>query len=293
MTVGTIQSVGEVSAPDLDRDRRLVRAAVDGRWEKDHLVARLTRQLPLLLVWARREFRIRYRQSGLGLLWSVIQPLSTLAIYGAVLSGVLHVSSEGFPYISFAYAGLVPWAFTSTAIAASIPSLMNSGAVVGKVYFPREVIPLATVGASVVDLGITTAIFLVILGVQGVGYSIHLIALVPIFVMLILWVAVVAIFGSVLTVFMRDLRYAVGLILQLLFFATPIMYPPTLLHGSVSVVSKLNPLAVAVTAVRSAALAKHWPDWSAIGVFGLIALGLYFLVISYVRSVEPRIVDVL
>jgi lipopolysaccharide transport system permease protein len=250
-------------------------------------------ELPLLTVWARREFRIRYRQSGLGILWSIIQPLAVLAIYGTVLSTVLHVSSEGFPYISFAYSGLVIWTFVSSSIGQAVPALLGASAVVAKIYFPREVIPLAVVGASMIDLGIGTTIFLIILIVQGVGISLYIIALLPIFAVLIVWVASICVLGSVLTVFVRDLRQTIGLLLQLLFFATPIMYSAQLVHGKLRVIDKINPFAVIVTAIRTAALHKASPDWLVLGLFFLIGAIVYIGAIAYTRSVEPRIVDVI
>jgi lipopolysaccharide transport system permease protein len=270
-----------------------VRTAVDGRWEHDPLFRRIRLQLPLLAVWTRREFRVRYRQSALGVTWSVVQPLATLAIFGVILRSVLHVSSEGYPYISFAYAGLVPWTFALNGIGTAVPSVMNAAPVAGKVYFPREVIPIATVGVSAIDLAISIVLFAVILGVQGVGYSYHLVAIIPILVVLTIVVLGIGIFLGVLTVFLRDLRYAVPLVLQLLFIATPIMYPPALYHGKLAEANRFNPFSVIVTAVRQVSLAKQWPDWSALGVVAAAGLVLLTLVLFYTRSVEPRLVDVM
>jgi len=270
-----------------------VRAAVAGRWEHDPLLRRVVRQLPLLRVWTRREFRVRYRQSALGVTWSVVQPLATLAIFGVILRTVLHVSSEGYPYISFAYAGLVPWTFALNGIGTSVTSVMNAGQVAGKVYFPREVIPIATVGVSAIDLCISSVLFFVILAIQGVGFTYHLLAMIPIFLVLLVIVTGIGVLLGVLTVFLRDLRYAVPLILQLVFIATPIMYSPQLLHGKLATVEKFNPFAAVVDAVRQVALAKQWPDWSQLGLWGLIGVVFFALVLAYTRSVEPRIVDVM
>jgi lipopolysaccharide transport system permease protein len=276
----------EVAATD-------IRTAVDGRWEHDPLLRRIHRQLPLLAVWTRREFRIRYRQSALGVTWSILQPLAMLAIFGAILKGVLHVSSEGYPYISFAYAGLVPWTFALNGIGTAVPSVMNAAPVAGKVYFPREVIPIATVGVSAIDLGISLVLFAVILAVQGVGFSYHLVAMIPIFAVLAIVVLGLGILGGMVTVFFRDLRYAVPLILQLLFIATPIMYPPSLFHGKLAEVNRINPFSVIVTAVRAVSLAKQWPDWSALGVVAAAGMVLLVAVLFYTRSVEPRLVDIM
>ena len=138
-----------------------------------------------------------------------------------------------------------------------------------------------------------TVLFAVILGVQGVGYSYHLLAIIPIFLILAVVVLGLGIFLGVLTVFLRDLRYAVPLILQLLFIATPIMYPPSLYHGKLAELNRLNPFSVIVTAVRQVSLAKQWPDWTALGVVAAAGLALLTLVLYYTRSVEPRLVDVM
>ncbi|MFZ0665645.1 MAG: ABC transporter permease [Acidimicrobiales bacterium] len=270
-----------------------VRTAVDGRWEHDPLLRRVRTQLPLLAVWTRREFRVRYRQSALGITWSIVQPLATLAIFGIILRSVLHVSSEGYPYISFAYAGLVPWTFALNGIGTAVPSIMNAAPVAGKAYFPREVITIATVGVSAIDLAISTALFFIIIGIQGVGFSYHLIAMIPIFLVLAIIVLGLGIFLAVLTVFLRDLRYLVPLVLQLLFIATPIMYPPSLLKGKLAIFARINPFAAIVDAVRQVALAKQWPDWPLLGVHAAIGLVFLFVVLLYTRSVEPRLVDVM
>jgi lipopolysaccharide transport system permease protein len=270
-----------------------VRSAADGRWEHDPLLWRVRLQLPLLVVWTRRVFRVRYRQSALGVMWSVIQPVATLAIFGVILRGVLHVSSEGYPYISFAWAGLAPWTFASVGIGNAVSSILNESQLAGKVYFPREVIPIATIGASAIDLVISTALLAVLLAIQGIGFSYHLLAIIPIYALLLVVVLGLGILGGVLTVFLRDLRYAVPLIIQLTFIATPIMYSPTLMHGTLASLNRINPFAVVVIAIRQAALAKQWPDWSLLGVHGGVALVFLILVLMYTRSVEPRLVDVM
>jgi lipopolysaccharide transport system permease protein len=170
---------------------------------------------------------------------------------------------------------------------------MNAAPVAGKVYFPREVIAIATVGVSAIDLAISSALFFIIIGIQGVGFSYHLIAMIPIFLVLAIIVLGLGIFLGVLTVFLRDLRYAVPLVLQLLFIATPIMYPPTLLKGKLAIFTRINPFAVVVNSVRQVALAKQWPDWPLLGVHAAIGLAFLFLVLLYTRSVEPRLVDVM
>lgn len=263
---------------------------MDGRWEHESLGSRLRGQVPLLIAWTRKEYQARYRQSALGLTWSVLQPLAILAGYGAVLGGVLKVSSDGYPYIAFAYAGLVPWSFLSSVLSTSPASLMGAGNVVGKVYFPREVVPLAQVLTFVIDLVIATALMLVILLATGVGISYTMLALIPIYAVLIVLASAAGVFLATLTVFVRDVRYGVPLVVQLLFIVSPIMYSASLIPQGW--VNKVNPVAVLVTAVRDVSLRHTWPDWTLLGMHGLLYAVLFLAVIAYVRSVEPRIVDV-
>lgn len=268
------------------------RSAADGKWEHDPLTTRLRSGLPLLGIWGRREFRIRYRQSALGFLWSIVQPAAMLAVFGFVMARVLKVGSEGYPYISFVYVGLVPWTFVATSLSTGFGSLVSATPILGKVYFPREIIPLAVVAASAVDLLIGTGLLVVVLVVQGVGLSVTLVAVIPVYVVLALWVGAVTVLGAVITVFIRDLRLAIGLLLQLMFIASPITYPASLLPESVRWLKTVSPMIVIVEAMRDAALRRQWPAWGSLAAHGLIAAVILLGSIIYTRSVEPRIVDV-
>lgn len=269
------------------------RCAADGKWLNDPLQARLRDEAALLRVWSRREYRIRYRQSLLGLGWAVLQPLATLAVYGTVLAGLLGIDAPGgLPYASFAFAGLVPWTFVASAIAAGVPATVNASSLISKVYFPREVIPLSVALACSLDLAIATVILLLLSLAQGISIGPALLALLVIDAILVLWVAAGTIFAASLTVFVRDLRHVLPFALQLLFFASPIMYPSTLLPARWRWLEDANPLAYAAEATRDAVLRNEWPDVALLcGHLTLSSLAL-ILAVAYTRSVEPRMVDV-
>ncbi len=269
-----------------------VRTAADGRWEHDRIGRRVRLALPLLAAWAKKEYNIRYRQSLLGIAWSVIQPLAILAIFGGIMAGVLHVSSDGKPYISFAWAGLVPWTFVSSVLLITVQSLIGAMPVAGKVYFPREIVPLAQVCAFAIDLLIGTSILIVIVLAQGLGLSVTIFALVPVDLMIIAWVAAFATFSATVAVFIRDLRFVVPLLMQLLFIGTPIMYSATLFPARFRWINDINPLAVAVTSTRRVAVLHAWPQWDLLLAQAAVAVAALWLAISYVRAVEPRLVDV-
>jgi lipopolysaccharide transport system permease protein len=268
----------------------LTRGAVDGKWEHEGLLRRLHSEIPLLLAWTRKEYVSRYRQSALGLTWSVLQPMAILAGYGFVLGHVLKVSSDGLPYVAFAYAGLAPWSFLASVLGLATGALLNVSSVVGKVYFPREVVPLAHVLTFALDLAIATGLLFAIMAFDGIRFSYTMFALIPIYALLILLAADAAVFLATVTVFVRDVRYGVPLLTQLLFIGSPIMYSASLLHSGW--LRQANPVAVIVTATRDVCLKQRWPDWPLLGAHAAVALGLFVAVIAYVRSVEPRLVDV-
>lgn len=254
------------------------------------LVRRVASFMPLLRMWTAREFSARYRQSALDVLWSLVQPVATLAIYGSLLTGAFGVTGDGLPYLSFAWAGLAPWTFVANALAMCVVAISFEGSI-SKTYFPREVIPLAIVGAAFVDLVIQTVILFVLALVQGIRPSHHAVALVLVDLVLIVWVAAIGVFAAALAVFIRDVRHVTGLVLRLGFFASPIMYPVTQYPERFAWVVDVNPVAVAAEGTRDVLLRGTWPDWGVLLTHGLVGGVLLVLSLMYVRSVEPRMVD--
>jgi lipopolysaccharide transport system permease protein len=271
----------------------VLREARDGRWGHEPLGRRLRATGPLLLAWTRKEYSVRYRQNALGIGWSILQPLALLLIFGVILSRALHAKSDGQPYTSYAYCGLVAWTFVSTSLLASCQALLNASGIVNKVYFPREIVPLAQVTAYSIDLVINTIVLVGLTWFQGRPPTYRLIALVPIYLMVFFWTAAVAVFVAVVTVFVRDLRYGLPLLVQLGFIASPIMYSPAQFPHSVRWTTQLNPVAVAADGIRRITLLHRWPAWPDLIAQSAVALVVFCLVLAYVRSVEPRLVDVL
>ena len=239
-----------------------------------------------------REIRTRYRQSLLDALWTLINPVVVMVVYGVVLHAAFKADGEGVPYLTFAWTGLVLWTFVSTGLAQAMPSLVVSGDLLTKVYFPREAIPLSMVAATLADLGIGLGTAVLVAASQHVYPSVHTVAvLIPVLV-LILWVAAIAVLTSVLTVFIRDVNHAGQLALRVGFFATPVMYAPTALPHWLHWTATVNPVSVCIEGVRATLLRDRWPDWTVLGVHGAIAVTLFLGGLAYTRAVESRIPDV-
>ena len=248
----------------------------------------------LLLQWSRRDFTVQYKQSLLGLLWAVAQPLMLLALYGVIFTAFLGVKPDRGSYAVFALCGLVPWTFISSAIGRSSGSILGGAALMRQVYFPRAIIPLASTGVTVIDLTIASV---VLLGAQLVtDGTIHLstVALIPIYLGLILFMSGVSIVVSVIGALVRDVRFLIPLALQVGFLATPIMYSQRgTVPGKYSWIYSVNPVARTIEAVRQAVIDGKWP--STYGMLLLVAVGAATLVVGlrYSAAVEERLPDLL
>lgn len=252
-----------------------------------HGTERLGQVVNLTWVWVVRETKARYRQSVLKASWSLIQPLVILLTYGWVLATVLEVSSDGLPYLSFAWAGLVPFTFFQQAFSQGVGSLQLAGPLISRVYFPREVIPLSTVVASCTDLALMTGLLVGVSWFQIGAPTLHLLALVPINVVLIIWVTACCLAASAVTVFWRDLLHAAPLVLRVVFIASPVMYSATVLGRA----SAWNPIGFVIEGTRDATLEHVWPDWTGLGLHFVIGVVVLLAAYTLLRRLEPTMSD--
>jgi len=206
----------------------------------------------LLYVLTLRDVKVRYKQTVLGILWAVIQPLFMMIIFTFFFSRLAGIQSDGVPYAVFAYAGLVPWTFFSNSVNNSGNSLVGNSSLITKVYFPRMIIPLAAVGAGLIDLVIAFGLLVLLMIYYGIGFSLNLLML-P--VLILLTASLAAGFGmwmSAINVKYRDVRYALPFLIQVWMFATPIIYPFSLVPDKWRWLLMINPLTGIIEGYRSA-----------------------------------------
>lgn len=247
----------------------------------------------LLYFLARRDVKLRYTQAAIGAAWAVVQPLLMMGVFSLVLGRLARVSSNGIPYEVFVFAGLVPWTFFSNAVASSSESVVSNSSLVSKVYFHRLVIPLAAVIAWLPDVIVASFLLGILMAVFQVVPTWAVVTL-PAFILLGVMAAVgVGTWAAALNVAYRDVRYAIPFLLQLGLFATPVVYPATLVPVRFRWVAGLNPMAGVVEGFRWAVTGVGaFPTTLVLMALGvatvLLVSGLY-----YFRRVESFFADVI
>lgn len=264
---------------------------VPGRGLVQSSAERIRTLLPLLAVWTRRDLRVRYRQSVLSAAWGLIQPVTLLVIYGWVVVRVLDVGQTDLPYLSFAWAGIAPFTFLSQAMGYGVGSIQTSGALISRVYFPREVLPFSVVMASLADLAVMTVILFIVGWIQVGPPGPEVIGLIYVDLVLIVWASALTLIAASATVFRRDLNYAVPLLLRVLFIVSPVVYSADFIQDRAYLLWAANPLAIVIEGTRATVLEGEWPDMTLTTIH--LAVGTALLAAGYAafRRIEPRMGD--
>ena len=246
----------------------------------------------LLSVLTMRDIKVRYKQTVLGAAWAVIRPFLTMVIFSVVFGQLANMPSDGYPYPVFVYAALLPWTFFAGAISTSGQSLIGSSNLVSKVYFPRLIIPLSSVGAGLIDLLISTGILLLLMLWYGVGWTWHLLA-VPLLLLAVVFAALgVGTLLSALTVSYRDFTHLTPFLVQIWMYVTPVIFPVTLVPERWQWLLYLNPMTGLVEGFRSAFLGKPF-DPAGLGISCVITIALLIVGVLYFEKVERRFADVI
>ena len=246
----------------------------------------------LLWVLTARDVKVRYKQTALGAAWAVIRPLLTMVIFSIVFGQLAKMPSDGYPYPVFVYAALLPWTFFAAAITSSGQSLVGSANLVSKVYFPRLIIPLSSIGAGLVDLAIATVVLLAMMAWYGVGFTWNLLAA-PLLLAGVVFVALgVGTLLSALTVAYRDFTHLTPFLVQIWMYVTPVIYPVALVPEQWRWLLYLNPMTGLIEAFRSAFLGKPF-DAGGIGLSFAVAFAIFALGVAYFERVERRFADII
>lgn len=250
------------------------------------------RELLYFLVW--RDLKVRYKQTAMGAAWAVMQPLFTMLIFTIFFGKFAQMPSDNLPYPLFAYAGLLPWTFFANALTNASNSLVGSSNLITKVYFPRLLMPAAAVMAGLVDFACAFLVLLLMMFWYEVPLSVNLIML-PVLLALTAALALgTGLWLAAWHVKYRDVRYLIPFLIQFWMFATPIIYPASLVPEKFRLLFSLNPMTGIIEAFRTALLgdvngARF--DWAALGIAALLTtIALVYAAFDF-RRMENQFAD--
>lgn len=249
------------------------------------------RELLYFLAW--RDLKVRYKQTVIGAAWAVIQPFVLMIVFTLFFSRLAGIPSDGSPYPVFAYCALLPWQLFAHALAESSNSLVANERLITKIYFPRLVVPLSSVIAGLIDFAISFVILLGLMAYYGIRPTLAALFL-PLFVLLALATALgVGLWFSALNVKYRDVRYTITFLTQVWFFATPIVYPSSIVPERWRAFYGLNPMAGVVEGFRWALLGQSKPSGPLLAVSVAVVILLLASGLFYFRRMENTFADVI
>lgn len=248
------------------------------------------RELIYCLTW--RDIKVRYKQASLGIAWAILQPVLTTAITSIVFGYLLKVDTGSLPYPVFTLAALLPWHLFQLSLQKSSISLVGNANLITKIYFPRVIIPLSSVLAVLVDFAISLVLLFVVMAFYKIQLTWNVLWLFPLVLLAIVAALAVGLWLSALNVQYRDIQQMVPFLLQIWMYATPIVYPITIIpEGTIRYLYSLNPMVGVVQGFRWALFGGTPPDMtllvSAIAVLFLLISGLFFF-----RRMEKTFADV-
>lgn len=253
---------------------------------------RLDTYRDLLVAWTLRTIQARYKQSLLGILWALLQPAAKVAVFTIIFTRVVPVNTGSIPYAVFSYTAMAPWLFFGSSISDMVASLTANINLVTKIYFPREILPIAAALARLLDFLIA---FVLLIGLMYY-YGIPILQWNWLYLPLIVFVQVALTFGvglagAAMNVFYRDIKHLFEFGIQLWFYATPIIYPVTLIPEQYHKFYYLNPMAGVIEAYRAVLLHQNAPG-QYLGVSAAVAIGISIVGYWFFKRVEFQFADV-
>ncbi len=247
----------------------------------------------LLVTLASRDLKIRYKQTALGVIWVVLQPLMAAGVFSFVFGLVAHLPSDGTPYLVFSFAGLLGWNFFSNVLSKISGCLVGNAQLISKVFFPRLILPLSGLGSCFVDFGVSLAMMLVLLLVYRVAPSSTLILFPVALAVLAVLSTGIGLWTAALTVSYRDVAYILPVMLNILLYASPVAYSVAAVPERVRWVYRLNPLTPPLEAMRAGLLDLPFAESGGLVVSGLVAVVVLAAGLLAFKRMERRFADVI
>jgi lipopolysaccharide transport system permease protein len=247
----------------------------------------------LLYFFTWRDFKVRYKQTVIGILWAIFQPFMTMVVFSLFFGTLLKIPSDGIPYPIFVYTGLLFWQFFASALSETSNVLVSNQAIITKVYFPRLILPLSSVATKFVDFGIAAVILAGMMTYYGFTPKLASIIIMPLLLAITFMAAVGGgLFLAAINVKYRDVRFVLPFFIQLLLFVTPVIYPASV-AGKYSWILALNPMMGVIQNARAALLGTMPINWILIVISLVATAALLAIGIIYFKKVERYFADII
>jgi lipopolysaccharide transport system permease protein len=247
-------------------------------------------ELLYFFIW--RDIKVRYKQTVLGASWAIIQPFFTMVVFSLFFGNLAKIPSDGIPYPLFSYAALVPWTFFANGLNNGSNSVVGGANLITKVYFPRLVMPIATVLAGAIDFAISFVVLLGMMFYFGVTPTINVVWLPMLLLLAMVTSLGVSLWLSAMNVKFRDVRFVIPFLTQLWLFATPIAYPSSLLPEKWRIIYAINPMVGVVEGFRWALLGTNTAPGAIILISSAVAVLLLISGAFYFRHMERTFADI-
>jgi lipopolysaccharide transport system permease protein len=261
----------------------------------------LYRDLLYFMVW--RNIKVRYKQTILGASWAILQPFTTMVVFSVFFGQLAKMPSNGLPYPLFSFTALVPWTYFSSSVSSVANSIVGTGGMLKKIYFPRIIIPISQLTSAFIDFALAFAVLLGMIAAysvpgltgtdSGIDVSLRAFWLLPLLLLETITALGVGLWLSTLNVQFRDVAHATAFLLRLWMFVTPVIYPSSMLESHWQIVSSLNPMVGVIEGFRWALLGTDTPPSLMIFVSAVMALALLISGSMYFSRMEKMFADVM
>jgi lipopolysaccharide transport system permease protein len=246
----------------------------------------------LFIFWVWRNVKARYAQSVLGIGWAVIQPVFAMLVFTVVFGNLARLDSDGVPYPIFSFAALVPWTYFANAFTDASNSLVTNTNMLAKIYFPRIVLPLTSVISKLIDFGISFIILLFLMIVFKATPTIGMLYLPVLVLIMMISAAGIGTIFAALAVHYRDVKHAINFLVQLMMYASPVVYSVSIIPEKYRLLYAMNPMVGVIEGFRSAFLGTTPMPWVLLAVGASVSVILLFAGGLYFRRVEKIFADV-
>lgn len=247
----------------------------------------------LFYIFSWRDIKVRYKQTAIGVIWALIQPIMLIVVFSLFFGNLIGVPSDSIPYPIFAFSGLLFWNYFSASLTKSSNSLVENENMIKKIYFPRLILPFTSAITPMIELFISFFVFAGLLIYYQFTPTLEGVLLLPILIILsFLSASGLGTFLAAINVRYRDIREALPFFIQTLFFVTPVIYPTTLIPENYQWILALNPMTGIIETARAGIIGNQQINYLLLSVSAIIAVALFIFGIFYFRKTEKVFADI-